>query len=194
MSNFTQNVIDDAEALGMTPEQYMASLSESELQKGTYDFQIVGGKVTVNGYEGVMKDCIQANLNVYPVGPDGMPVKRYGMLFIRITLPVPNGQFVPNDASRAQGVKALRWLAEQVGTSVATLTGALKNKQFPSELLQKTVRGYFYHKVDKKDPNKSYPTILPAKATDKLTPIKAGGPSADAGLPTPAASDDSMPF
>lgn len=173
--NLTPAQLEEAEIYGMTPEEYKAMLDQKVLAKGTYDFIIAGGKVEQVAKDGFFKDAIQANLQFKVLDSNGNPAKRYETVFVRVTLPIATGAFVPNSITQSQGIAAIKWLAEQTGVSQKDIVNNLKQLQLPAGLLLKKVRGYFNLRQDKNDPNKQWPEVRPAKASDKVTALTPDG-------------------
>lgn len=189
MSNITltEDQIETASALGMTPEAYAAVLAETTLQKGTYKFLIAGGDVKINNKPGDKKDAIQPNLRFQVLDSNGVPAKRYGSTFVRFTLPVPNGSYVPDSQALSQGIKMLPWLAAAAGMKQSELVAAFKNQEVPMSLLNATINGLYSTTPDKNDPSTIWKNVNPADKTAKVMAVSpdtngasAGGASAGA--------------
>jgi hypothetical protein len=198
----TPEQIADAEAYGLTAEQYIEKLDEAELAPGTYAFKIEGGKVEVSSRENTMKDSFSVNINLRPLDSNGVPTKRYGLLFMRLTVPVAHGQYTPNSVALSVGMAAIKWLAVASGVSQAQLVNSFKSLQFPVALIGKSVVANYSRRADKNDPTKTYPEFKGNIQTKpKLSPLKPdGNGSASAGemalanSTSRAAEDASIPF
>lgn len=183
-----------AEAIGKTEAEMLAVIAEGELQPGTYSFNIASGKVEVSQGDNMMKGAIQANVRLVPLDMNGAPCKRYGSIFVRVTVPVDNDEYVPNSTTISVGSSQLKWLSAAAGSSMGKLVKAFKALDFPVELLNKKIKGNYTLRADKNDATKFWPDVKPAKADAKTSPLKADGAKAADGPAKTAVGDTELPF
>lgn len=182
----TQDEKDFAAACDMSEEAYLGTLLESEMQPGTYAFQIASCKVNVAVRDNMMKGSIQANLRLIPLDSNGNPVKRFGGVFKNMTVPVANAEYVPNSVTISVGAADIKALATVGNISMAKVMKEFKAFGCPAELLNKTIKGVYSLRPDKNDATRFYPEVKFSKGDVKvLTPLKpdGGGSSAVAQAP-----------
>lgn len=124
----------EAEACGMSEAEYSEMLQSRLMPEGTYKVTIQAAKCETSK-KGKQQDARQLNMRVLPLSSDGIPVKRFGSTFVRLTSPRAEGAFVPSPRGRSFSVDQFRLLAEYGSTTLPDLLGELHGSDQISSLV-----------------------------------------------------------
>lgn len=192
MITLTEQQKEAANVLGLTEEQMIEALSQNTLSKGAYKLRLTVGSVKEIERDGDFKGAKEINMGFKVLDSNGDVATRYGTVWGKFVLPAKTGDFAPTATTISIGTRALNWLSSASKMPVTVLAKSFKNDEFPVELVNMNITGFY---TERKDPKtgKSYPEIRPVdNQKAKTVTIKPAGKGAAPSAS--AAAESEVPF
>lgn len=181
MITLTEQQKEEANVLGLSEAEYAEALSQNTLQKGAYKLKLATGSVKEIEREGDFKGALEINMGFKVLDANGDVATRYNTVWGKFVLPAKMNGFTPGPVTISIGTNSLNWLSQASKKSVAQLVTAFKNMEFPVDLIDMTIVGFYTERKDGKT-GKTYPEIRPvsSQSTKTVTVKPAGGAKAAA--------------